>query len=151
MAPARRRLVEAACLLSDVSWNSHPDYREQSCFETVYRANISGVGHRERAFIGAMLLYRYKSGKSRLRDVPALTLLSEADRTEARQIGHAIRLGSMITGSAPGTLADCPLTITPTQVTLTLGPAAAALEGEVMRRRLAALAETLGREHHLEA
>jgi exopolyphosphatase/guanosine-5'-triphosphate,3'-diphosphate pyrophosphatase len=148
--PARQRLVEAACMLNDVSWNSHPDYREQSCFEAVYRANISGVGHRERAFIGAILLYRYKSSKKKPREAPALTILSPEDREEARTIGHAIRLGAMISGSVPGVLASCSLEISDEAVTLTLAPAVAELAGEVMLKRLAALASTMGREFRLE-
>lgn len=149
-SPSRIRLIEAACLLNDVSWNSHPDYREQSCFETVYRANISGVGHRERAFIGAILLYRYKSAKKRPREAPALSILSPEDREEARMIGHAIRLGAMISGSAPGVLTDCKLALSDEVVTLTLGPAVAELSGEVMQKRLASLASTLGRDFRLE-
>jgi len=147
----RGRLVEAACLLSDVSWNSHPDYREQTCVETIYRANISGIGHRERAFIGAILLYRYRSAKKRPSQAPALAILDEAERAEARQIGHAIRLGAMISGSAPGVLEDCRLTKDETTLTLTLGPKVAELSGEVMRRRLASLADTLGLEYRLKA
>ena len=62
---ARRRMIEAACVLNDVAWNAHPDYRDRAAFETVGRANMSGVGHAERAWIGAALRFRYKSGGGR--------------------------------------------------------------------------------------
>ncbi len=147
----RRRLVKAACLLNDVAWNSHPDFREQSCFQTVYRDNISGVGHRERAFIGAILLYRYKSSKKRPREAPALSILSAADRQEARAIGHAVRLGAMISGSAPGVLAHSRLSVEDGVLTLALDPPIAELSGEVMLKRLNALAGAMGLEPRLVA
>ena len=38
----RLRLMHAACLLHDVNWRAHPDYRAELCFESVTRANIAG-------------------------------------------------------------------------------------------------------------
>jgi exopolyphosphatase/guanosine-5'-triphosphate,3'-diphosphate pyrophosphatase len=146
---ARRRLIEAACLLNDVSWNSHPDYRDDAVFEMVYRANLSGVGHAERAWIGAALRYRYKSGKLRRDDIAAMTLLSEREREEARLLGRAIRLGAMLCGSAPGVLPQSSLEVEPTRLVLRLPASAAALAGEVVRKRLGAVARSLGREAEL--
>ncbi|HSG54612.1 MAG TPA: Ppx/GppA family phosphatase, partial [Paracoccaceae bacterium] len=31
-SPARQRIIKAACLLHDVSWRAHPDYRAETCF-----------------------------------------------------------------------------------------------------------------------
>ncbi|MEO9461002.1 MAG: Ppx/GppA family phosphatase, partial [Marinomonas sp.] len=41
--PERQRLVKAACLLHDVSWRAHPDYRAQTCFDNATRANLGGL------------------------------------------------------------------------------------------------------------
>ncbi|MGM0585049.1 MAG: exopolyphosphatase [Pseudomonadota bacterium] len=147
---ARRRLIEAACLLNDVSWNAHPDYRDEAVFETVYRANLSGVGHAERAWIGAALRYRYKAGKVRRDDVAALTLLSETEREEARLLGRAIRLGSMLCGSSPGVLPDTALEVEPERLVLRLPACAQALAGEMVRKRLSAVAQSVGRKPALE-
>lgn len=146
---ARRRLVEAACLLNDVSWNAHPDYRDQAVFETVYRANLSGVGHAERAFLGAALRYRYKSGGSRRPDLPALSLLDDAQLAEARMLGRAIRLGAMLTGSVPGVLPRAGLDLSAEAVTLRLAPEDAGLTGEAVEKRLGALADSLNRRPRL--
>ena len=140
---SRRRLIEAACLLNDVSWNAHPDYRDQGVFEAVFRANLSGVGHAERAWIGAALRYRYKSGSGRSPS-PALSLLGEQEVADAKLLGRAIRLGAMVCGSAHGVLPGCALEVGAETLTLKLGPEATALAGEVVLKRLASVAETLG-------
>ena len=59
--PAEHRLILAACLLHDVNWRAHPDYRAELCFESVTRANIAGIDHAERVFLGLALLNRYKA------------------------------------------------------------------------------------------
>ena len=139
---SRRRLIEAACLLNDVSWNAHPDYRDQGVFEAVFRANLSGVGHAERAWIGAALRYRYKAGAGRTPS-PALSLLTPEETADAKLLGRAIRLGAMVCGSAPGVLPGCSLDVGAETLTLRLGPEATALAGEVVLKRLSAVAETL--------
>jgi len=144
-APARRlRLIAAACRLNDVAWTAHPDYRDQAVFETVYRANLSGVGHGERAWLGAALRHRYKAGRTKREDVPALALLSDAERAEARMLGRAIRLGTMLSGSAPGVLPHCALRAGRRELALLLAPDFEALAGEAVAKRLGALAESAG-------
>lgn len=147
---ARRRLIEAACVLNDVAWNAHPDYRDQAVFESVYRANLSGIGHAERAWIGAVLRHRYKSGGAGRPPAPALALLSETEQADARLLGRTIRLGAMLTGSAPGVLPSCRLVVEPDALILRLGPAAAALAGEVVEKRVASVAESIGRAPRIE-
>ena len=143
-APERRRLIEAACRLNDVAWTAHPDYRDQAVFETVYRASLSGVGHAERAWLGAALRHRYKSGKPKREDAPALSLLSAEAREAARTVGRAIRLGAMLSGSARGVLPETRLSAAEGRLELALPESAAALAGEAVEKRLAALAESLG-------
>ena len=53
------RLIKAACLLHDVTWRAHPDYRAEVCFDTATRANLGGLSHEERVFLGLALLHRY--------------------------------------------------------------------------------------------
>ncbi|MEO0680172.1 MAG: Ppx/GppA family phosphatase [Pseudomonadota bacterium] len=142
-APGRARLMEAACLLNDVAWTAHPDYRDQAVFETVYRASLSGVGHAERAWIGAALRHRYKAGRAKRSDLPALSLLDDEAREQARLLGRAIRLGAMISGSAPGVLPEARLERTEGALRLVLTPRIADLAGEAVAKRLSALGESL--------
>jgi exopolyphosphatase/guanosine-5'-triphosphate,3'-diphosphate pyrophosphatase len=57
-AEDRKRLIKAACLLHDVSWRAHPDYRAEVCFDNATRANLGGLKHAERVFLGLALLHR---------------------------------------------------------------------------------------------
>jgi exopolyphosphatase / guanosine-5'-triphosphate,3'-diphosphate pyrophosphatase len=45
MPEAEKRLVRAACLIHDINWRGHPDFRAELCFESVTRANICGIDH----------------------------------------------------------------------------------------------------------
>ncbi|SES93017.1 Ppx/GppA family phosphatase [Oceanicella actignis] len=142
-SPAMSRLITAVCLLSDVAWNSHPDYRDLACLETVYRANISGVTHAERAFMGAALGYRYKSARSRRQATPAAELLTAEQLAQARVLGRGVRLGAMLAASAPGVLPRVALERADKALRLRLPEDLADLAGEVVRKRLAAVAQSL--------
>ena len=50
----RQRIIRAACLLHDVSWRAHPDYRHEACFDNATRANLGGMTHPERVFLGLL-------------------------------------------------------------------------------------------------
>lgn len=139
----RIRLAEAVCLLHDVNWRAHPDFRVTACFGTVSRGNLGGVGHRGRLFLGAALMYRYK-GDLQAAEAAAVALMAEDARREAEIVGRAARLGAMISGSAIGTLGDCPLRVDDGRLVLSFAPVVADLAGERVKRRLDALAGALG-------
>ena len=61
--PDRLRIIKAACLLHDVSWRSHPDYRAEDCFDNATRANLGGLKHSERVLSGPGLLHRYSNNR----------------------------------------------------------------------------------------
>lgn len=138
------RWRRAACLLNDVAWRSHPDYRAQTCFETTTRATLIGISHEGRAYIGSALLNRYKGGIDAVATEPATRILSPELTTEARALGKAIRLGAMLSGSAPGTLRESRIQREADTIVLTLAPSARSLAGDVVDKRLKKLGDTLG-------
>ena len=93
---AQRRLIKAACLLHDVSWRAHPDYRAEVCFDNATRANLGGLKHSERVFLGLALLYRYtnKGHNSQFDDLGHL--LNDKDQKIAEVLGKAMRFGAML-------------------------------------------------------
>ena len=91
----RLRLVKAACLLHDVSWRAHPDYRAETCFDNATRANLGGLKHSERVFLGLALLHRYTNKRS-VRFDALEPLLPEKDRQVAEVLGKAMRFGAML-------------------------------------------------------
>jgi exopolyphosphatase/guanosine-5'-triphosphate,3'-diphosphate pyrophosphatase len=141
---AELRLARAACLLNDVNWRAHPDYRAVGCFETVTRANLAGVDHAGRVWLGLALMLRY-GGKADGQIEPALKLLDPEAAARARAMGKALRLGAMFSASTPGALAGTRLEVDDAVVRLRLDREAAALAGELVERRLRALADVMGR------
>ena len=140
---AERRLAHAACLLNDVNWRAHPDYRPVSCFETMTRGNLAGVDHPGRVFIGLAMMHRYGAGKRSLDADATLALLEASSAGRAKALGRAMRLGAMISASTPGALAQARLEADEDTLTLTMGPSLEPLSGEMVSRRLGALADAL--------
>lgn len=141
---ARKRIIKAACLLHDVSWRAHPDYRHEVVFDNATRANLGGLKHYERVFLGIALLHRYSNKREGSRFEPTFGLLDQRDQQSAEVLGKAMRLGAMLWIKAdeqPGTLKYSAKT---GMLELTLKDAASPLFGEVAHARLEALAASLG-------
>ncbi len=143
--PAKRRLIRAACLLHDVSWRAHPDYRAEVCFDNATRANLGGLTHGERVYLGLALLHRYKSNREATGFNDALLeLLPEDQVREAEILGRAMRFGAMFAVAAPeehGALTYRPKR---RELTLTLATSEARdLFGEVAEARFNALAQAM--------
>jgi len=140
----RRRIIHAACLLHDVSWRAHPDYRAEVTFDNATRANLGGLKHGERIYLGLALMHRYSSKREGTIYDRLLTLIPEADQAEAEVLGRAMRFGAMLwlaAGERPGRLDWQPKKKV---LVLTLAKAARPLFGEVTQARLKALASALG-------
>lgn len=142
-----KRLLLAACLLHDTSWQAHPDYRAEMCFESVTRANLSGVNHRERLFLGLAILSRYKNAGL---DAPVMELLSDMDVKNAVILGKAMRLGAMISGAQTGLSDEASIAVCGGQLVLELRGDGRELNGEIVEKRLASLARQMGLEPMLE-
>jgi len=146
----RRRVVQAACLLHDVTWRAHPDYRHEACFDNVTRASLGGLTHPNRIFLGLALLHRYKNNRDSTRFAPLFDLLAPADLHQAEVLGKAMRFGAMLTADAPEKMGR--LTWQPRKrlLRLDLAPRARGLYGEVAEARFAALAASLGATPQVE-
>lgn len=143
------RLAEAACLLADAGWRTHPDYRAVTVLELVTRNAFGGVDHVGRAFIAAALLHRYKGGRKAARIEPALALASSTNIQRAEALGRGMRLGVALAGAAPGVLPKIDLQRDATMLTLGVRAGASLLGGEEVARRLDAFASALGLEARL--
>ena len=91
----RTRLIKAACLLHDTTWRAHPDYRAEACFDNATRANLGGLDHPGRVFLGLALLHRYKNSRAGSRMEPLFRLLTEDEMLEAEVLGKAMRFAAM--------------------------------------------------------
>lgn len=142
-SPARRRLIRAACLLHDVNWRAHPDYRADACFDTATRANLGSLDHAGRVFLGIALMYRYKTGGLRPRIREVAELLTEAELEDAKTIGRALRFGAMLTMDHLNRAGELRYFPKKAEIELVLSRPMAGLYTEVAEQRFRALATQL--------
>ncbi|SLN31032.1 Guanosine-5'-triphosphate,3'-diphosphate pyrophosphatase [Roseivivax jejudonensis] len=145
--PAKLRLVKAACLLHDVSWRAHPDYRAETCFDNATRANLGGLKHWERVFLGLALLHRYRNKREGTRFENLNGLIDAEETQQAEILGKALRFGAMLWMSERST-AGARLEWDPVErfLRLSLTEEASDLFGEVAEARFKSLANSLGAE-----
>jgi exopolyphosphatase/guanosine-5'-triphosphate,3'-diphosphate pyrophosphatase len=144
--PARLRLVKAACLLHDTSWRAHPDYRAELCFDNATRANLGGLSHTERVFLGLALLHRYKNSRAGTRLEPLFALLTPEEIAAAEVLGKAMRFGAMFSIQSPREAGELRWSPDKRLLELHLNPRREALFGEVARARFLSLAQSLKAE-----
>ncbi|MCV6592901.1 MAG: Ppx/GppA family phosphatase [Silicimonas sp.] len=138
-----RRLIKAACLLHDVSWRAHPDYRHEVCFDEATRANLGGMTHQERVFLGVALLHRYKNNRTDSPFEPLFELLDDTALQKAEILGKAMRFGAMLTASEDEKMGSLRFFPKKKALELRLAPGTRDLYGEVAESRLKALADAL--------
>ena len=142
----RRRLIKAACLLHDVSWRAHPDYRAEDCFDNATRANLGGLKHSERVFLGLALLHRYKNSRSGTSFEKIFGLVDERAQKQAEILGKAMRFGAMLWLQKEQPFGELEWHPKKKHLTLILTDDAAPLYGEVAASRFQSLANALGAE-----
>ncbi|MCO8145761.1 Ppx/GppA family phosphatase [Rhodovulum tesquicola] len=144
--PEKRRLIKAACHLHDTAWRAHPDYRHEVCFDTATQANLGGLEHWERVFLGVSLLHRYKNSRAGSRFERLFGLLDPIQMQQAEVLGKALRFGAMFSSDTPDTLAELRHFPKKKRLELVLDARAEPLFGEVAEARFASLAKALGVE-----
>lgn len=146
----KMRLIRAACLLHDVTWRAHPDYRAEVCFDNATRANLGGLTHKERIFLGVALLHRYKNSREGTSFAPLIDMLSDKEVQNAEVLGKAMRFGAMIAVDAPDELAKMSYFPKKKEIILILRPEAHDLFGEVSEARFMSLASSLGAQAQIK-
>src|SRR3954447_26536652 len=100
-----RRLRHAACLLSDIGWRVHPDYRGEQTLDLITNGNFGAISHQERAFVALSVFFRY-AGLSEQNEPPIAIqdLMSPPMLERARVLGAAFRVAHLISAARPGVL-----------------------------------------------
>lgn len=148
--PGLARLQQAACLLSDIGWRAHPDYRGEQSLNVIAHAAFSGVDHPGRAFLALTVFHRYAGAKS---DSPAAAtlrrLLTPAQLERSQLLASAFRVAYLLSAGMPGLLPCATLTCVDSRLVLRLAGGLHALSSERVIGRLKQLAKLLGREHEI--
>ncbi|MTI45606.1 exopolyphosphatase/guanosine-5'-triphosphate,3'-diphosphate pyrophosphatase [Roseibium hamelinense] len=139
-----RRLRHAACLLSDIGWRAHPDYRGEQSLNIISNAAFVGLDHAGRAYLAAAVFYRHQGlGEGKLSPV-IRQLFTDRLRYRAKVLGAALRVASLLSASMEGILPQVQIRSTKDGIELELPENLAAFDGERLRRRFDQLAKTIG-------
>jgi exopolyphosphatase/guanosine-5'-triphosphate,3'-diphosphate pyrophosphatase len=139
-----KRLREAACHISDISWKSHPDFKGDLAFTRALVARFVGVSHAERVQI-ALALYIAYGGKKKDKTVKKICKICRPEEIEkAVANGLAIRLGLRLTGGTGEPLKKTSLTVKRGKLILTIRETDQALAGVIVLARLKTLAAHFG-------
>jgi exopolyphosphatase/guanosine-5'-triphosphate,3'-diphosphate pyrophosphatase len=140
---AERRLRLAACHLSDIAWQEHPDYRAEQALLWLLRQPSLTVDHAERAFLALAIFLRYGGSLGNPIVGRLIGLLSERGVQRAQVIGLALRLGYTLSGGTKRLLARSALSLDAGSLGLRLPEDGSVPSGEVVERRLNALRKAL--------
>ncbi len=146
--PEERRLRHAACLISDIGWRAHPDYRGEQSLNVMAHAALGGVDHPGRMFLALSIYFRHTGSTPGKADDLSERLKSAAGKRiqkRARIVGAAVRTAHMLSIGMPGVIDESPLSYEDNKLVLTLQEAHAGLDGERLRRRFELLARLLDR------
>jgi exopolyphosphatase/guanosine-5'-triphosphate,3'-diphosphate pyrophosphatase len=141
-----KRLRHAACLLADIGWRTHPDYRGEQSLNIIANNGFFATDHPGRAFLALTVYFRHmglieEELSPRLRE-----LASTRSLDHARILGAAMRVAYLVSASMPGVLPKTPLQVRRRKLTLVLAGKYAPLAGERVLGRLKQLGRLIGRE-----
>ena len=137
------RLRVVACLLADIGWRSHPDYRGPQSVDAVAYSSLTGVDHAGRAFLAQTIAVRYDGLKSKA--ASALAALGTPEQTaRARLIGALFRVAYPMTAAMPGILPRIRFEVSGNTLALILPSDLAFLDGEHLQNRLDQFAGVAG-------
>lgn len=140
--PQKRRRL-ATCLINDIGWNEHPDYRAIHSYNRVLRLPYAGLTHPDRAEMALAVLVRY-SGNPDSRMVTAYrNLLDDQQFTRAQIIGLALRLAQTLSGGAPGLLPQTQIKVKTPRLVLELSSDSDIYLNEAVERRFKRLAQKM--------
>jgi len=138
-----QRLRLAACLLGDIAWNAHPDYRAERAVDLAIHGNWVGIDARGRAVIGRALCSAF--GGDAGFDPALESLLKPGESERASTWGKALRLGQRLSGGTEALLRKTSIELTRSDVVLNVPEKYRALFSEAVDRRLQQLARSLDR------
>jgi exopolyphosphatase/guanosine-5'-triphosphate,3'-diphosphate pyrophosphatase len=145
-----RRLRHAACLLADIGWRSHPDYRGEQSLNIIANATFVAVDHPGRTFLALAVFFRHvglidEELSPRLRELATTRVLDRA-----RVLGAALRVAYLVSASTTGVLPKTPMLVDRGRLVLRFENGLQALAGERVFNRLRQLARLVGREPVME-
>ncbi|WP_269931635.1 exopolyphosphatase [Aminobacter sp. HY435] len=140
------RYRHAACLLADIGWRAHPEYRGRQSLNIIAHASFIGVDHPGRAFLALANLFRH-DGVFNDSYAPELKELATPRYLErARILGAMMRVVYLLSASMPGVMPKLRWEERDGVLALVIPAEFSELYGERPAGRLAQLAKVTGRK-----
>jgi exopolyphosphatase / guanosine-5'-triphosphate,3'-diphosphate pyrophosphatase len=98
------RLRHAACLLSDVGWRAHPDYRAELSYNMIAHAALAGVDHPGRVYMALSVYFRHMGLSDMELPVQARSIAPSRLLERAKILGAAMRIAYIMTAAMAGVL-----------------------------------------------
>jgi exopolyphosphatase/guanosine-5'-triphosphate,3'-diphosphate pyrophosphatase len=141
-----RRLRHAACLLADIGWRAHPDYRGEQSLNIIANAAFVSVDHPGRTFLALSVFFRHVGLVDDELSPQVRELASARMLDRARVLGASLRVAYLTSASMPGVLPHTPMVVARGRLKLKLRGNFAPLAGDRLFNRLRQLARLIGRE-----
>jgi exopolyphosphatase / guanosine-5'-triphosphate,3'-diphosphate pyrophosphatase len=140
----------AACLLADIGWRAHPEYRGTQSLNIIAHASFIGVDHPGRVYLALANMFRHE-GILDDKMAPEIEALAPPRyRERARLLGGMFRVVYLLSASMPGLIPKLRWQKRADGTLVLLIPREhAALMGERPAGRLAQLARISGRKLEL--
>jgi exopolyphosphatase/guanosine-5'-triphosphate,3'-diphosphate pyrophosphatase len=100
--PEEARYRQAACLLADISWRAHPDYRGLQALNIIAHTSFVGISHPGRAFIALANYYRFEGLHDDGATSPLATIATPQYVERAKLLGGMLRVVYLFSASMPG-------------------------------------------------
>ena len=144
-----RRLRRAACLLADIGWRAHPDYRGEQSLSIIAHAAFIGIDHPGRAFLGLAAYFRHAGLVDDHLSPKIRELITARTFQRARIFGAALRVAYLVSASMPGVLPQAPIRVEGGRLILDLLRSHKSdLASERVVSRLRTLARLVGLQPH---
>jgi exopolyphosphatase/guanosine-5'-triphosphate,3'-diphosphate pyrophosphatase len=145
-----RRLRHAACLLADIGWRAHPDYRGEQSLNLIAYGAFAGLDHPGRAYLALSIFFRHEGLSpdkvgSRIKALAGPRLMERA-----RLLAALMRVAYPVSVAMEGVLPQAPLVPRGNRVVLQLPARMEPLANERLNGRLRALGKLLNMEPVIE-
>ena len=138
-----QRLRLAVCLLGDIAWNAHPDFRAERAVDMAIHGNWVGIDAHGRAMLGRALCSAFSGDGGFSSKLTALLRPGEGERASAW--GKALRLAQRLSGGTEALLRKTSISLEPRKLVLAIPAKQRELYTDPVARRLNSLAKALDR------
>lgn len=98
------RYRQAACLVADISWRAHPDYRGSQALNIIAHGSFGGIDHAGRSYMALANYFRHEGVMEDAVAPEIVQLATPRLRERARLLGGLLRVVYLLSASMPGVI-----------------------------------------------